>query len=192
MIRPVVAVSSRTVALLPLPSWVHGANHRCMATTRLLLVTSAGLLERRVRPWHHGLIKLRRFGLDRRISQGESTHDDLLIAARAQALISPRRRADLACWWQSVTIAAARPPSAGRAVRVDRTEALRAEQDINELVQTLRSGQPVSARGVAAARLLLTNGGGPVFRRTNPSLDAAVREVIGTLNPFIELPATPS
>jgi hypothetical protein len=171
-----MAVFRRTVALLPLPRCLQAADHGSMATPRLLVAAPTGLAERSLRPWHRGLLKLRRFGLDRRISDGASTDGDLLIAARARDLISPRRRSDLAYWWQHVTIEAGLPPRGGRAIRVSGPAVRMAQQEIDVLVQTLRSGRPVSARGVASARLLLTNGCGPLFGvRTRPSTWRSVK-----------------
>ena len=49
------------------------------------------------------------------------------------------------------------------AIRADRV--LAAEPDVLELIAHLRTALPVAARGVAAARVLLTDGAGPVYHR---------------------------
>ena len=74
----------------------------------------------------------------------------------------------------------ARPPRPGYPpvpVCRDRVRACSAE--FEELIQRLLAPWPVPAQGMAKARLLLTDGGGPLYRRASPDdlrtrvLDAA-------------------
>jgi hypothetical protein len=93
--------------------------------------------------------------------------------------------------WENL-LAAARTPHAnsGPFVSIRRTGVLAAEADIRQLVGLLLTPHPVAARGVAMAKLLLTDRASPVF---NPSSDTAVRtevrRVIGKLDPSPALAA---
>jgi hypothetical protein len=54
-----------------------------------------------------------------------------------------------------------------------------AEGDIRQLIAALRAAQPVSARGVAIAELLLTDGAGPLYLRSNEvGLAVGVRDAL--------------
>jgi hypothetical protein len=159
-----------------------------MTTAPVLLTTVSGLVERPVRPWHRGLIKLRGRGLDRRIAAGESPDGDRLVAARARELLDRRYRVELASLWQDTVLAcdAIRPTSL-HSVPVSRQQMRAAEREIGQLVETLHAKRPVSARGVAMASLLMTDAAGPVFRRTTPTLAAVLRGVIAACDPLAEL-----
>jgi hypothetical protein len=164
-----------------------------VTTTPVLISTAAGLVERPVRPWDRWLVKLRGHGLDRRISAGEPTDNDLLTAARARDLIGRRYRRKLASCWQDMVRAcdAIRSVSDPR-VPVSRVQVRQARPEIDELVRRLQSGLPVSARGIAMATLLLTDGAGPIYRRTAPTLAAVLRDVVAAIDPLTELDALTS
>ena len=64
-----------------------------------------------------------------------------------------------------------------------------AEGDVRELLATLTGALPVAVRGVAMARVLLSDGTGPLHSYRSPlDLRAAVREATRQMSP---LPATP-
>ncbi|HTW19375.1 MAG TPA: hypothetical protein VME70_04070 [Mycobacteriales bacterium] len=150
-----------------------------MTATWVLYISAAGLTERPVRPWHRGLVRLRGDNLDRRIAAGESTDSGRLIAARARELMSDGYRAELATFWEDVLLRADRQlPPRRHEVAVSRSQVHAAEREVDELVELLRSRRPVSARGIAMASLLLSDGAGPVFRRTAPRLSGVLRAVI--------------
>jgi hypothetical protein len=65
-----------------------------------------------------------------------------------------------------------------------------AEPAIRELARLLRAPLPVSARGVAMAQVLLTDGGGPLYWSAAPeSLHVALRAAIERLDPALPLMA---
>jgi hypothetical protein len=68
-------------------------------------------------------------------------------------------------------------------VRWDRVRA--AAGEFQALADRLLSPAPLPARGVAQARLLLGDGGGPLYRRTGrDDLRARVAETLQALNPL--------
>ena len=137
----------------------------------------------------------RAFGasLDRELAGGRSPEASRLLAARAQDIVSPRRRQALAGNWGHLLGAAHR--TRGRRnpavpVRGDRITA--AEPAIRELIRLLATPAPIPARGVAMAIVLLTDGTGPVYRRQaggTAVLAAAVEAALAQLDPAAPLMA---
>jgi hypothetical protein len=123
--------------------------------------------------------------LDRQLAAGREPEDGRLLAARAQDIVTLRRREELARYWERVLGAAARPaPALRNAAPLRRGPVLAAEPAITELASLLRAPLPVSARGVAVARLLLTDAGGPLYWSAAPeSLHVALRAAITQLFP---------
>lgn len=123
--------------------------------------------------------------LDRRLAAGREPEDSRLLAARAQDIVALRRREELARYWERLLGAATRPaPALRNAAPLRRGPILAAEPAITELASLLRAPLPVSARGVAMARLLLTDAGGPLYWSAAPeSLHVALRAVIARLDP---------
>jgi hypothetical protein len=123
--------------------------------------------------------------LDRQLAAGRDPEDSRLLAARAQDIVALRRREELASYWERVLAAATRPaPALRNAVPLRRGRVLAAAPAITELASLLRTPLPVSARGVAMARMLLTDAGGPLYWSAAPqSLHAALRTAIARLDP---------
>ena len=123
------------------------------------------------------LARLRAGALDAQLAAGAPVADHRLRATRAAVLVGPRSRAALAAWWGQVVRRAheAQSPGDPRAP-VARMQVLVAEKEIQALVAALQAPRPVSARGVAAAGLLLRDGTGPVYNaRSRMDLATAVR-----------------
>jgi hypothetical protein len=149
-----------------------------------LIYAAPGLLDiqpYRIRDW----VTSRALGasLDRHLAAGHAPEQTRLLAARAQDIVAPRRREALARHWEHALAKAAQPPSASYSVApLARGPVLAAEPVIRELAWLLRAPQPVTARGVAMARLLLTDAGSPLYRRAAPgSLPAELRSAIAQL-----------
>jgi hypothetical protein len=123
--------------------------------------------------------------LDRQLAAGREPEESRLLAARAQDIVALRRRERLAGYWEHVLASAARPaPALRNAVPLRRGPVLAAEPAITELASLLRAPLPVSARGVAIARKLLTDAGGPLYWSAAPeSLHVALRAAITRLDP---------
>jgi hypothetical protein len=141
---------------------------------------------RNTRLTDHVLAVLLSDPLDRRLAAGRPPGSSPLLESRAQRITGSRRRNDLARSWEHALTRARRPSEAHPlAVAVCHDRAIAAEADIRELAARLRSPAPVSARGVAAARLLLTDGTGPLYNRAEPdeSLVIWLRKAITRLEP---------
>jgi hypothetical protein len=68
-------------------------------------------------------------------------------------------------------------------VPVNRSDIISAIPELAELHRLLLAGGPVSVRGVAQVRILLTSGTGPFYsRRTEVPLAAYLRQAIEAMN----------
>jgi hypothetical protein len=127
--------------------------------------------------------------LDGQLSAGRSPESARLLAVRAADIVRLPRREALARYWERVLRVARDPyrgPPAASPLRRERV--LAAEPAIRELARLLRVPLPVGARGVAMARTLLTDGGGPLYVREAPaSLDDSLRAAITWLDPALPL-----
>jgi hypothetical protein len=140
--------------------------------------------------------------LDESLAAGSAPESSRLLAARAQALVVPRARRSVAASWERVLWFAHRaqphpaaqhhraaPPLAARsAVPLSVDQIVAAESAIRELIGHLTAAAPVPARGVAMARLLLTDATSPVYqRRPRVPLTTALAAAIGQLDPSLPL-----
>jgi hypothetical protein len=127
----------------------------------------------------------RAFGasLDQQLAAGCSPEASRLLAARAQRIISLRHRTSLARSWDHVLrVARRRPGVRTPAVPLNVRAILAAEPAIRELRERLAAPLPVTAQGVAAATVLLTDATSPIYGRPSPDalatlLDAAITEL---------------
>jgi hypothetical protein len=121
--------------------------------------------------------------LDQRLAAGCSPESTRLLAARAQYIVSLPHRTSLARSWDHVLRVAGRGPSLRTpALPLNVRAILAAEPAIRELRERLAAPLPVTAQGVAAATVLLTNATSPVYGRPSPDalavlLDAAITEL---------------
>jgi hypothetical protein len=127
--------------------------------------------------------------LDRRLAAGSAPEASLLLAVRAQQLISPAGIDDLAVAWQDVIDLSYESPSArSPRVRLSRDRIHAADSAIRELIALLRGATPTTARGAALATMLLRDGAGPLYnRRSAVDLPAAIAEVSRALDPITGL-----
>ncbi len=135
------------------------------------------------RRWDRVIAQLRSGRLDTEIATGRSARDRYQ-AIRAEQLVARGTREDLASHWLLVLERAGRArPAADPRERFQRRRILAAEPAIAELIGRLRGSEPVCARGVALAKRLITDGGGPVHSPSSElDLDDAVREATARLN----------
>ncbi|HUN37803.1 MAG TPA: hypothetical protein VMU95_37905 [Trebonia sp.] len=127
--------------------------------------------------------------LDRRLAAGEPPESGRLLAARARALVKPAQRVALARDWERLLVVARQPPRSARpGIPLRRAAIIAAAPAIAELAARLRVSLPLGARGVAAALTLISGGGGPLYNRHAPvSLEAALADAIGWLDPALPL-----
>jgi hypothetical protein len=112
------------------------------------------------------------------LAAGSPPESSRLLAARARDIVAPnRRRAVAGCWERLLRVAhGAQRVRRSPAVPVCADRVAEAEPAIRRLVNQLQAPLPVPARGVAMARVLLTDATSPVYHRparTRPGPAAA-------------------
>jgi hypothetical protein len=124
----------------------------------------------------HLAARLHADGIDVELARGASPDANIRSALRSRALTSTRARHDLARGLRRA-IARATTPSADRRVvpGVNSAEIISAIPDLVELHRLLLTDGPVSVRGVAQTRILLTAGAGPLY---SPRTAAVLRPVV--------------
>jgi hypothetical protein len=121
--------------------------------------------------------------LDQQLAAGCSPESTRLLAARAQRIVSLPHRTSLARSWEHALRVARRGPGVRTpAVPLNVRAILAAEPAIRELRERLAAPLPVTAQGVAAATVMLTDATSPVYGRPSPDalallLDAAITEL---------------
>lgn len=149
----------------------------------VMLCESGCPVPRAARPWHRLLARLRAARLDRELAAGASPDASLVLALHAQQLVRMRARLGIAASLRRVLASAAQGPGAARLpvpVCGDRVRDCAAE--LGDLISGLLTAGPVPAAGVAQARLLLSDGGGPLYDRGAPGdLRARVHSAAGAL-----------
>jgi len=119
--------------------------------------------------WDRLLARWHAFRIDRDLAGGALPDATMERALRARTLVGMPTRRGLARSVRHMLATSARPSTAGYPpvpVCRDRVRACSAE--FEELIRRLLAPWPVPAQGVAKARLLLTDGGGPLYRRASP------------------------
>jgi hypothetical protein len=121
--------------------------------------------------------------LDHQLATGCPPESSRLLAARAQDIVSLPRRESLARSWNHLLRVARRAPTLSTpAAPLNAAAILAAEPAIRELMERLTAPLPVTAQGVAAATVPLTNATSPVYGRQRPDalaglLDAAITQL---------------
>jgi hypothetical protein len=132
----------------------------------------------------------RAFGasLDRRLAAGCPPETALLLAARAQDIVSMRARQAMAADWDHLLRVARFSQSRSPLVPLRGRAIVAAEPAIRELMRALINPLPVRAQGVAMATILLTDATGPVYNPHSPvTLAAALDAAITQLDPALPL-----
>ncbi len=147
------------------------------------------------RPGDGVLARLFGASLDASLAAGHSPESSRLLAARARDIVSLRGRRSMAGNWEHLLRVARRAQRAPRGPRApagampvcaDRVVA--AEPAIRDLMNRLAAPLPVPARGVAMARVLLTDATSPVYsRRSHVDLSHAVAAAAAQLDPALPL-----
>jgi hypothetical protein len=130
--------------------------------------------------------------LDRRLAAGQAPELEPLLAVRARQLVAPRSRQSIAGGWERLLSVASRQPGTYSAtVPVNRAAIMATEPAIRELSRFLRTPLPVTAQGVAKARIPLTDPTGPVYSpRAGIALASVVADAIAHLDPGLPLLVT--
>jgi hypothetical protein len=111
--------------------------------------------------------------LDQELARGTAPETAAPLALRARQLTTLSRRRAVADGLRRVVRDTCRgaPPSRAR-ISPRRSQVIAAVDDLTRLAEALASPGPVAARGVAQARILLTDGTGPLY---NPNSTANLR-----------------
>jgi hypothetical protein len=123
--------------------------------------------------------------LDQQLAAGCPPESSRLLAARARDIVALPHRASVAGSWVHLLRAARRSPTSRTpAVPLNVGAILAAEPAITELISRLTAPLPVTAQGVAAATMPLTNATSPVYgRRGAEALASVLDAAIGLLDP---------
>ena len=144
------------------------------------------------RPWDRLLVRALAPCLDRRLAAGRPPRSGRLLAIRARAIVSPAARGELARRWADVLDRAGRSP-VPRSPRAPlrRGAVIAAAADLREMIDVLTSGLPIDARGAAIASWLLSDGTGPLYRRSRVELGTVAREATRQMGSSADRPADP-
>jgi hypothetical protein len=150
----------------------------------LVLLDEAGCpIARTARPWDRIAVRLRAFSLDRDLAAGASPDASVTLALRAQMLVRPRYRRELARSVRRVLTAATQSPLRSHLpVPVCRDRVKDSSEEFADLIRRLLAAGPVAAQGVAQASVLVADAGGPLYRRASAGdLRARVRDAADAL-----------
>jgi hypothetical protein len=142
---------------------------------------SGGLTACDASPWDRLMARMRAGHLDSDLAHGASPDATVGLALRAQVLVAPRTRRNVACAVQRMLDTAD-----GRRmwVPVCRDRVRKHSAEMRELIGRLLAPGPVSAQGVAKARDLFTDGSGPVYYRASKvDLGESLRTAVAALRP---------
>jgi hypothetical protein len=113
-------------------------------------------------------VAVRRGSLDRALARGEDPVARRALAVRAGQLVSRRGRARVAVDLERALRSAIAPPELTSAVAPNPTAVRLHYAQILELVDWLRSSEPVAAAGVARLLVLLRDGCSPLYLPAPP------------------------
>jgi hypothetical protein len=122
--------------------------------------------------------------LDDKLAEGCAPESSRLLATRAQLIVSPTVRQELADNWLALLVQA-REPSGRLTMRVPlvRSRIIGAQAQILALADALLAPMPTS-RGVAMASSLLGDGSGPIYYSgCSTDLGSTLLEIIARLDP---------
>jgi hypothetical protein len=157
---------------------MHSADTAPRPGARHTLVLGDPLVLRPCRLADRLLARVLGASLDHQLAAGCSPESNRLLAARAQDVVSLPRRTSVARSWDHLLRVARRAPAVRTpAVPLNAAAILAAEPAIRELVGRLTAPLPVTARGVAAATIPLTDAASPVYGRERPEALAGLLDV---------------
>ena len=115
--------------------------------------------------WARFLAWLRSGHFDRQLAVAATVHASTPLAVHADRVTSLSERENVArAFRRCVRDAYSDPPVRTSRIEVDASGVVAAEEIIDSITLRLHSPRPVTARGMARLRLLLADGGGPLYR----------------------------
>jgi hypothetical protein len=139
-------------------------------------------------PYERFLARVLAASLDRKLASGHLPRSSNCLAVRAQYLVSPAGRSELARRWLDVLALAGMPP-VPRTPRgpLCRGAVADGEHDVREMIAILAGTLPIAARGAAVASWLLRDGTGPLHNhRSALDLGCVVQEAIRQMDTFAD------
>ncbi|HTX10218.1 MAG TPA: hypothetical protein VME22_16475 [Solirubrobacteraceae bacterium] len=129
------------------------------------------------------LVRARALALDHALAKGASPDSSAALSLRAQRLISPRHRVDVAHRFRGLLRAAGRPVHPFDPALPVATQVLLVQELIEEVVEVLESDEAIDARGVAGLEVLLRDGAGPLYGATvnESELRRALEQILDAL-----------
>lgn len=122
-------------------------------------------------------------GLDRELAAGVAPEEGVLLAVHAQRIVRPRACRALAATLRHLL---AGRPGALNSAPISRVRVRFAAARLDAVAARLERDGPVAARGVAALRLLLSEGASPLYRTgtgTGTDLDGRLARILADLEP---------
>jgi hypothetical protein len=130
------------------------------------------------------IARWRSFALDRDLASGVPADESPALQVRARALLEPGTRRELGRSVRRILRRGSHPPTIGGRVAVHRDAVAEAHDDLDLLARRLLDAAPVPVRGVAKARVLLSDGSSPLYwSRGEDALREQVRGAIEALGP---------
>jgi hypothetical protein len=117
---------------------------------------------------------------DHQIERGVPLQPGSPLMLHHARLTSFSERENLARALRKLLVDAYRPRT-GRLIPIDRDAITESSSLIDIIALRLHAPLPVKARGMARLRILLSDGGGPVYRRGRATLEAQLRGVLAAL-----------
>lgn len=155
--------------------------------TVLLTAGREGLVvARRPRLSDRLVAHLRARGLDRALAQGVPPEASAPLALRAQRLTEPEHRSSIARELRRIIrdVHQSHRPELARIVP-RRGSVWAAREELRRLADTLEAPGPVAAAGVAQARILLTDGTGPLYNpESRTTLLSGAARAVRELRPW--------
>jgi hypothetical protein len=123
--------------------------------------------------------------LDRQLAAGTAPGASAELALRARVITGPRSRRQVADGLLRARRAARnKVPGLSAAIRPNADEVLAARVVLSAIDRRLRAPEPVTARGLAMLRMLLTDGASPLYApRERGALGSQLRAVAAVLEP---------
>ena len=139
-------------------------------------------------PWERLVSHVRSYALDREIAAGASPEHSATVALRAQALVRPSMRRALARRVEQLLDDAAQQSVPSREVLrvpISSDGILQNSDALRILIERILAPVPLSARGVAGVRVLLTDGAGPLYYPGHKEdLRARLLQIVEQLEPL--------
>ena len=160
---------------------MHAVTHEPIV---VLVLDDNDRLDAHVARWPERLrARLFASSLDRQLAAGRSPDSSVALAVRARTLMAADARSSLAAAFASL---AAPWSDQGRRMHLETPSRslARARRELTAVSCRLASA-PVSVRGIAQARVLLGDGGGPLYHpRHDDDLQVAARSILDALDPW--------